>query len=264
MDNRRTRVILSFDDGRGDNYRMAVEELLPRNLKATFNITTGYVCKTIHDIATPCENQPLSVDNVRELGKYEEFEIAGHGHEHRNTLEDWKKGIEVLTDWLGNEWKKKSYVGIASPHSGMSQKAVKKLQSELDNMKIKYVRIGLLNQREFWQRIVNKLAGKLKSKKLFYWANKKSLRVVGNDIVVYSIPVLHEHTTEQIVYTIEKAIAKEKDVVLMFHSILKQGEEFYDSMWTWDYNKFVELCDYLVQLRNEKKIDVSTTMDAFM
>ena len=264
MDNKRTRVVLSFDDGRGDNYRIAVEELLPRNLKATFNITTGYINGNISEKDAPCENPPLTVGDVQELGKYEEFEIAGHGHKHLNTLEDWKKGIDVLTDWLGNKWKKDDCIGIASPHSGMSTEAVRMLQNELDDMKIKYVRIGLSNQKELLQRIINKLAGKLKSKQLFYWANKKSIRTIGNDLVVYSIPVLHTHTIEQIIYTIEKAISKKQDVVLMFHSILKKGEEFYDSMWTWDYEKFVQLCDYLVKLRSQQKIEISTTMDTFM
>ena len=107
----------------GGNYRIAAEELLPRNLKATFNITTGYINGNINEKDAPCENPPLTVDDVRELGKYEEFEIAGHGHEHLNTLEDWKKGIDVLTDWLGSECALFGYYGscdrgLSERHSG--------------------------------------------------------------------------------------------------------------------------------------------------
>ena len=43
------RVILSFDDGRKDNYRAAMEIMKPLDIPATFNITTGYILQNIAD-----------------------------------------------------------------------------------------------------------------------------------------------------------------------------------------------------------------------
>ena len=41
------KVVLSFDDGRRDNYRAAFEILKPLELPATFNITIGYILRNI-------------------------------------------------------------------------------------------------------------------------------------------------------------------------------------------------------------------------
>ena len=200
MKESKTRVVLSFDDGRNDNYRVAMNELLPRKLKATFNITTGYVTEDINIDNMPCENLPMSVDNVKELGRHKEFEIAGHGHEHSNTLKDWTKSIEKLADWLGDGWIRDNGIGFASPHSQMSADIIRARRIELEKLNIRYVRIGLLNQRELVQRIISRAARKTESKKLFYLPVQSSLQILGEDIVVYSIPIAHAHTVEQVKY----------------------------------------------------------------
>lgn len=264
MNTSKIKIILSFDDGRKDNYRVAMEELLPRNLKATFNITTGYIAGDISKDSAPCDNPPMSVENVIELAGYTGFEIAGHGHEHSNTLEDWKKGINILADWLGDKWGRNGGIGIASPHSQMTVDMINEREKELERLNIRYVRIGLSDQRNILQRVVSKTARETKSKELFYLSAVNSLQRLGEDMVVYSIPVGNVHTVEQIKYTIDKASSKQKDVVLMFHSIVKSGEDYYDSMFSWDYFRFVELCDHLVELRNQNIIDVTTTLEHFV
>ena len=109
-----TRVVLSFDDGRRDNFRVAMEELVKRKLPATFNITSGYIEKTI-ELDELCPNEPMTVEEVVELSKNSNFEIAGHGYAHLNTIEDWEKGIHVLKKWLGNEYFSEGYV-VSSQH----------------------------------------------------------------------------------------------------------------------------------------------------
>lgn len=264
MRKNKTRIVLSFDDGRGDNYRAAMEELLPRGLKATFNITTGYINGDINKDRVPCENPPMSIYNVKELGRHNEFEIAGHGHEHLNTLEDWAKGIDCLAGWLGAEWGKGYGIGIASPHSQMPAGVIREARNELNGINVRYVRIGLPNQRKLLQRVISKTAREIKSKFLFYLPITGSLQKLGRDMVVFSIPIAHAHTVEQIKFTIEKAYLKQKDLVLMFHSIVKPGEDYYGDMCSWDYFKFVELCDYLVGLREQDKVSVTTTVENFV
>lgn len=260
--NKTTRISLSFDDGRLDNYRVVKEVLLLRNLKATFNITTAYIENIIANNLFQCPNSPLSIDNIKELNDYEIFEIAAHGHNHINTIEDWKSGIDKLKLWLGNEWHNHG-IGIASPNCGITPKEIRNLYSSLSDMNILYVRIGLINQFNLLQRIIGYLARKTKNRFLFYLAVKNSLDILGKNRYVYSIPVLKEHTIEQIKYTIDKTIKHKKDCILMFHSIVKPDEEYYDSMWSWDYNKFIQLCDYLVDLQNKNQIEVIKTKEAF-
>lgn len=262
MHNNKSRIILSFDDGRYDNYRVAKEILLPRKLSATFNITTGYIEKNIKKSNMPCKNPALSIDNVIELGNYSQFEIAGHGHKHLNTIEDWKKGIGELKNWLGDNWLDNG-VGIASPHSKISRQQIKENMEELKQLNIIYVRVALKNQFHFTQRCISKLGRISHSKYLFNLPIQSSINRIGNDICIYSVPILHEHTVEQIKYTIERAIKSNKDCVFMLHSILKPEEPFYDSMWAWDYMKFVELSNILEELRDQGMIDVVRSIDAF-
>lgn len=260
--NKTSKICLSFDDGRLDNYRVVKDILLHRNLKATFNITTAYIENKIANNLFHCPNNPLSMTMIKELYEYGIIEIAAHGHNHLNTIEDWKSGIEKLKHWLGADWYNQG-IGIASPNCGITTQELTGLQTELTSLNIRYIRIGLINQFNLLQRIISYLSRKTKSRFLFYLAAQNSLDILGKNSYVYSVPVLKEHTIEQIKYTLDKVIMHKKDCVLMFHSILKPGEEYYDSMWSWDYAKFTQLCDYLVDLKNSKQIEVIKTKEAF-
>ena len=80
-------VCLSFDDGRGDNRYIAEKILLPMNIPATFNITTGYVDGSCGPADRPSIKKPMTIDDVRWIAEHNIFEIAMHGDEHKNTLE---------------------------------------------------------------------------------------------------------------------------------------------------------------------------------
>ena len=49
--------------------------------------------------------------------------------------------------------------------------------------------------------------------------------------------------------------------ILMFHSILKQGEDFYNDLFTWDYNIFKEFCSYLSKKSKENSVIINKTID---
>ena len=65
-----------------------------------------------------------------------------------------------------------------------------------------------------------------------------------------------------LLYLIDKCQSSGNDCVFMFHSILKPEEEYYSDMWTWDYNKFEELCDYLCDIEDKGKIKVEKLIDS--
>ena len=77
----------------------------------------------------------------------------------------------------------------------------------------------------------------------------------------YSVPILNPHSYKQVEYIIDKTIQKNGDIILMLHSILKNGEEFYDDLYSWDYDKFVKLCDYLYRQQKRGLLKVETNLN---
>ena len=257
---RKTNVVLSFDDGRGDNYRIAINELAPRGINATFNITSGYIEKKI-PLDDLCPNEPMSIDNIIEISKNPLFEIAGHGYAHDNSIQDWDKGMRKLMEWIGSDYFVKGY-GIASPHSVIDDNWIKKHRTDCEKSNIKYIRTGLVNQKDLLQRGISKIARKTGSKLLMYLPIEHSLKPIEpTDYLHYSVPILHPHTIYQVVKLIEKTIRMNGDVILMFHSILNEGEDNYSSIYTWAYRKFVALCDYLYEKRKTGEIEVKTNFE---
>lgn len=255
-----TRVVLSFDDGRRDNFRVAMEELVKRKLPATFNITSGYIEKTI-ELDELCPNEPMTVEEVVELSKNSNFEIAGHGYAHLNTIEDWEKGIHVLKKWLGNEYFSEGY-GVASPHSVVTNAWITNSFENREESNIKYIRTGLKNQFTLMQRGISKVARLTGDCKLMYAPIKESLKhIPENSLLCYSVPILNPHSYKQVEYIIDKTIQKNGDIILMLHSILKNGEEFYDDLYSWDYDKFVKLCDYLYRQQKRGLLKVETNLN---
>lgn len=122
----KTLISLSFDDGRVDNYTVAVPILKEYGLPATFNITTGYVVDREKN-GSPTDVAPMTVDMVREIFHDRRFEIAGHGYQHRNTYEDIKKGIEELKKLLGVDMLTDDGDGFASPGTNLTNEAWTKI-----------------------------------------------------------------------------------------------------------------------------------------
>ena len=104
-------IVLSFDDGRHDNYEAYKNILNPLNIPATFNITAGYVLNDIEKNDMPGPHKPMSIEEVAEMNESSICEIAGHGYTHDNTIKSLIKGVEWQRENLGYD-----FVGIASPH----------------------------------------------------------------------------------------------------------------------------------------------------
>lgn len=259
-DKKTPKIVLTFDDGRGDNYRIANEVLLKRGLKATFFITTNYVNGEIDKSKLPCQNDSLNIEQICDMSSKQNFEVAGHGANHLNTIEDWSEGIITLKAWLGDDYFNQG-AGVASPNCNISIEQIKMDRNELNESGISYVRIGLPNKNNFLSKVLCKLSLITNSKMLFYFFSKASIQKIHGSFIIYSIPVLNMHSIDQVKYLIDRCQSSGKDCVFMFHSILKPDEDFYSDMWTWDFNKFEKLCDYLCVLENEGKIKVEKLID---
>ena len=114
-------IVLSFDDGRHDNYEAYKNILNPLNIPATFNITAGYVLNDIEKNDMPGPHKPMSIEEVAEMNESSICEIAGHGYTHDNTIKSLIKGVEWQRENLGYD-----FVGIASPHSEYDLKKIRR------------------------------------------------------------------------------------------------------------------------------------------
>lgn len=254
----KAKIVLSFDDGRLDNYINVYPILLKYKLKATFNIATAYVDGTILPCNTPASSPAMTIPNVVELYK-SGCEIAAHGDNHLNHIEDISCGIYKLYNWLG---KKDNYIGFASPNSMLSENEIMLRRSQYKNMNVGYIRVGDYKSHSLWRRIARKLAIYSKNEFLFYHSHKEAL-FDGKSYIYYAIPVMHRNTRNQILYLIKKCIQNKKSCILMFHSILKKGEPNYSDTWSWDIEDFEMICQSLRQMMEENQIDVITNRDIY-
>ena len=247
-----SHIVLSFDDGRADNFRLAKEILIPYRIPATFNITTAYVAGVIDEHSRPCPNEAMTVEMVRDLAGSSIFEIAAHGHQHQNTLEDINMGVQQLNAWLPSI--AGGVHGFASPHSNMPLVEVQKKMSKYQEMGFRYIRLGVPDEKVLGKRVCRKLSTYIPSSSLYKAAFNGALRNYGQEFVYYSLPVMHKAKVSQVQSLVQRAIQRKQDCILMFHSVLKPGEPYYEDTWSWDYDRFRVLCNFLLKEQKEKLV----------
>lgn len=252
-------VSLSFDDGRQDNYRVFKEILREYGLPATLNIATGYIEGKVQAALQPA----MSIEQIIELNSSDLVEIACHGDLHRNDLEDIIRGRTKLLEWLGLP---PSYmIGFASPGSEMNSKYIHENEDFFRKHGFEYMRIGLcIKSKSLFRKLSRRLARIINSKELFKLAYSESVQTTNCGMEVYSVPILKEISVEQIIGLVKFAEKKGGWCVLMFHSIQPLNSDFYDDNWTYDQQKFENLCQELVKLRDEGRIEVKTTVQAYL
>lgn len=252
-----SRVVLSFDDGRKDNYDIVIPILEKYCLTATFNISTAYVDKSINVSDRPCLNEPMTIENIKAIyGKG--FEIACHGDRHKNDIEDIRRGYKKLSTWL--QWGKNFKPGFASPNSRLLEEDIRIGIDKYQEM-FAYVRIAAYNKTSLLRRIVRKIAHISHSLVLYKISFMNCVGGMHNNFIVASVPIIHVTTVNQIKAIIMAAQVEHKDCVLMFHSILPQMAPYYDDTFTWDVDCFDELCKWLRDGIDSKNLNVVRTMD---
>lgn len=253
-----SRIVLSFDDGRKDNYDIVVPILQEYGLTATFNIATAYVDGTIPKELMPCINPAMDEEQVKKL-YFSGYEIAGHGDCHTNKDEDIIAGIKKLHNWL--EQAEYEQVGFASPRSDLSSDQILEHIDEYKAQGILYVRTGIFDGKSFVKKMERKLAHLTGNQMLYYKAFEKSIGMIKQNFLIYSIPIMNKATLEQVTYLMRKAVKKGKSCVLMFHSIAGIEDLYYKDTWSWDRNKFIGLCKWLEKQEKLGKLEIVTTAE---
>ena len=176
-------------------------------------------------------------------------ELAGHGDEHLNTMEDLSRGLKKLRGWLvvsDGTLLNTDICGIASPNSNLTADEITGNKKLYEDMGVEYVRIGPGTTYSGVRRIEGKLSRMTGSDGLFWKSNKGISEHFEGAFVVHSVPVMKPHTLSQVKRLVEENISRGTDIALMFHSIVKRGEEYYDDTWSYDYDDFLSLADWLI------------------
>lgn len=257
---RKAVVTLSFDDGRGDNTAVLDQILLPRQIPVTLNITTGYIDGTCPKTHLPTRKDPMIKQDVIRFAKNPLVEIALHGDQHQNTPEDILTGRAKLIQWLKLE--ENHSFGFASPKSKMNREL---WESDI----YADVRANLLYMRDSYRidtcrllRSLMRKAGRVIHIPAFYAIAYADSKMIFRDKkIVYSACVLKETSFRQVRALLEHCIRTNSAITLMFHSILPDCGK--DDAWSWDAKKFEKLCNYLVEKREEGKLEICTTKKMF-
>ena len=259
MIEKKSRIVLSFDDGRADNYRIVKEILEPMSIPATFNIATAYVDGTIAKDNRPCPNDAISINMLKTMSTNCLFEIAGHGDQHLNETEDIMAGIKKIHEWLNLDEEK--VIGFASPNSEMTGRDIEKNAAFYEEHNITYIRLGLLDGKSYFGRLARKISTYIRSARFYIAGFGSSIQSYRNRFIHYSVPIVNEAELGQVVALVNEAKNNKNDCILMFHSIIRPGEEYYNDTWSWDYDKFSELCKYLIKHRDLGELDIVKEID---
>ena len=248
-------VCLSFDDGRGDNRCIAEKILLPMSIPATFNITTGYIDGSCSPADRPSIKEPMTIDDVRWLAEHSIFEIAMHGDEHKNTLEDIMKCRNKLATWLS--LKNDDTLGFASPGTGLNIKAMSEKEKNTLFANTTYIRLSLRLKRFATLRVVSrKLARIFHIPMLYKFAYSDTMLDTHDTKMLYSVPVLKTTTPQEIRRMVTASKTSGKAVILMFHSICEGTRN--DDNWTWEQQRFINICRFIDEEREKGNIDILT------
>lgn len=253
-------VTISLDDGRRDSFDCARALLKRYEIPSTINIVTQYVREGRLDDTLP--EPPMSVEQVRMMAEDPLFEVAAHGHAHRNDWEDIALGRSELLEWLGKP--AETQIGFASPGSGMTGDFIRENRTRLRDCGFRYVRTGLrIQTRPKWRLLARKAARIVHSRHLFAAAYADTLQSDMRDMTVYAVPVLRDTRLQQLLYLVDRAIDRKQCCTLLFHSILPRGERAVCPAWCWEAERFEALLRVLDAKRKAGNVRLMTTMQAY-
>jgi hypothetical protein len=243
-------IMLSFDDGRKDNYEIVFPMLRKYGFTASFHIVTGFV-----DGTATAKFNTMSIDNVKEMAK-EGHDISSHGDRHKNTEEDLRTSLQKLQAW-GID---KTPLLFSSPYSEIYEGNIEDYLDMLKNNRIEYVRSGVqIRRKGLLYMVLEFVQLWTKSKRLYYYLNKPNIMklVEGNNTgiggiwVIKSSCVKRQNKVGQLLYLIKKL--QTNDVVcFLFHSVLPKKTIGKDG-YTFSVEKF-EL--FLKCLKDDEDITV--------
>jgi len=232
-------IILSFDDGRKDNYDYAYKLMLKYGIKASMHIPTSFIDEN--------EQNHLSLEKVQEMSKAG-FDFSSHGHKHINEKHDLAQSLTCLKDWKLID---SDNIVFSSPESEIYKKNLPLYKKMLDSNDVKHVRTGTQIRREGFFYTLFYLCQKIfQSRRLFYLLNKSNLHKINEpNYLIKSVAIKYDNSVRQLEYFINK-MQDGNVAVFLFHSIIPEKEMKNKDVWSFSAEKF----EVFLQLIAKKKI----------
>jgi len=223
----------------------------------SLNVTTGFVDKTSSEKDWPCDKEPLTVEQVKNIAEYGKSEIALHGNDHNNELENVINGDKKLREWLSVPQNLK--MGFASCYSRYSNEQY--LSNQWMSENTLYLRASFrIKSRNFIRVMARKIGHIFPLTSLFTTAYHDTVMHDGDHPrIIYSLPVTNEMTVKQLLGLANVAVRENGYLVFMMHSIIDDISN--EDPWSYPTDRFVKLCDELIQLEKKQRVEIVTCSD---
>jgi hypothetical protein len=220
-------VILSFDDGRKDNYEVAYPLLQKYGFTASMHIPTGFVDGSVNNPYW----ESMNIENVIELAS-NGIDISSHGDAHINEEIDLHNSLIKLCDW---GLLSKDNIVFSSPGCYIYNGNIAQYLPMLLRNNVKYVRSGEQVRRNgIGYLFLFVLLMISKNKKLFYTLHKRSIMKINSlnrqrefEVKLIKAVCMKEyHTIGQLKYFFNK-LKDDEVAVFMLHGIQNKKHDPY-------------------------------------
>lgn len=236
-------VIFSFDDGRLDQYEYAYSILKEYGFPATINVVSEFVSnpKRFNAFKT-FDNKSLTWENLKKMYSDGNWEIACHGANHKNTIEDiaaWKKDTNIIN----NDWN--CDVGFASPGSYICEENKREIEKLIDNKELLYIRSGKRIRREGLSYIFLTLLNRLFRNPVIFFRLNKDCIIKNESKFMLSIGITKYDSPAELIYFLNN-MPNGTAVIFMFHSIAPKSLcKAAKDVWYWKAEDLNTLCKYV-------------------
>ena len=252
------KISISVDDGAYDSYKNIFPLLKKYNLPATFSFISGYIDGKWEYKGIPYK--PITWEEFNEIKNCSLIEVSNHSYDHTNKASSIVRGRKVLNQHIGQSVEKP--LGFASPESKMTETYIKDKRIALALTGCSYVRTGIRVRSYKFARILARKAARVTHFAwLFNIAYHDTLLDRTDDYILFSVPIMKDTTLSEVVALVKQAVKKEKNLILLFHRILKPDEENHKENWYWDYREFDTLLQFLRMEQEKRRLKVVKTCD---
>ncbi|MDD4592671.1 MAG: polysaccharide deacetylase family protein [Parabacteroides sp.] len=252
-------IALTFDDGREDNYSVAMPIMDKYEICGTVYITTGYIDGTWKDSSTLLSpRRPLNIAEICEMNT-RGWEIGLHGDKHTTNIEDYMTSYEKVIKYLNG---RRENFGFSVPNSNISIEMIEGIKNKFYPEKLSYIRRGRRQQKlNFTKKILLGLYTFMGLQWAYNLFNKGNTNSKSNVLDISSIVVRNTDSSEMILKFIDK-VSDGQICVLMLHSILPSEEYIKNkNPWIWEESKLDRLCAGLKKRMYKDEIRVMPLKD---
>jgi len=257
-------IVITFDDGRRDNFTTALPIMQKYGLYGTVFVTTGFIDGSWNkDESWLSAGEALNIDELKFL-KYSNWEIALHGDRHTTDIDDMEVSMQKINSWLGTS----NRFGFSVPNSNASSEKIKEIEEVcLNGGRVAYIRRG---RGRNTHSLGSKLLFALYTLFKLQWAYNRFNAVSINNMAcidktnLKSVVIRSEDDPKMVSRFIEQT-PDNSLIVLMLHSIIEKDAPLYNAdPWCWDSDYFTSLCADIRKFIDNRMVAITTLERLFV